>query len=219
MIWSLKLPFVLYRIYGHINLVPWVLFDTIERPGVVVPNDSVIGIRIVITAVHLKEMGALMLRCFWKIAISYPFVFPWPIKGKHVGTKGFVSVGFDKLCLQTSKPCTFLYVNIRWETIPIHHVLQRFDGCIRLPTECMKWAPGPVHTIFKECFKERYTFLNTGNTVHITLGNLTMTLGVVVKKLIADVARPIRQVVIQICHVQKIPVYTGIILPSHSNCC
>lgn len=60
----------------------------------------------------------------------------------------------------------------------------------------MEWTPGPVHSILKERFKEGYTFLNTGNTVHITLGNLTMTLGVVVKKLIADVARPIGQVVI-----------------------
>ena len=55
----------------------------------------------------------------------------------------------------------------------------------------MEWTPGPVHTILKERFKEWHTFLNTGNTVHITLGNLTMTLGVVVKKFIADVARPV----------------------------
>ena len=60
----------------------------------------------------------------------------------------------------------------------------------------MEWTPGPVHTIFKERFKEWHTFFNTGNTVHITLGNLTMALGVVVKKFIADVTRPIGQIVI-----------------------
>jgi hypothetical protein len=82
----------------------------------------------------------------------------------------------------------------------------------------MEWTPGPVHTILKKRFKEWHTFLNTGNTVHIALGNLTMTLVVVVEKLIADVARPVGQVVVQVCHVQKIPVYTGIILPSNPTC-
>jgi hypothetical protein len=46
-----------------------------------------------------------------------------------------------------------------------------------------------------------------------------MTLDVVVKKFISYVARPVGKVVIQIRHVQKIPVYTGIIVPSHSSCC
>ena len=64
MVRGLQFPFVLYRIYGHINLISWVLLDPVKCPGVVVPDDSVIGIRIVITAVHLEEMGALMLRCF-----------------------------------------------------------------------------------------------------------------------------------------------------------
>jgi hypothetical protein len=83
----------------------------------------------------------------------------------------------------------------------------------------MQGAPCPIHTVLKESFKERHTLLNAGNAVHITLSYLAMTLFVVVKKLVADVARPVGQVVIQICHVQKIPVNTGIILPSHSNCC
>jgi hypothetical protein len=60
----------------------------------------------------------------------------------------------------------------------------------------MQWTPGPIHTILKEGFKEGYTFLNAGNAVHITLGYLAMTLCVVVKKLVAYVARPVGQIVI-----------------------
>jgi hypothetical protein len=60
----------------------------------------------------------------------------------------------------------------------------------------MEWTPGPVHTVLKERFKEWHTFLNAGNAVHITLGYLTMTPLVVVKKLITYVARPVGQVVI-----------------------
>ena len=64
MVRGLQFPFVLYRIQSHINLVSWILFNSVKRPGIVVPDDPVIGIRIVITAVHLEKMGAFMLRCF-----------------------------------------------------------------------------------------------------------------------------------------------------------
>lgn len=219
MVWGLQLPFVFHGINRHINLITWITLDAIESPSIVVPDDPVIGICIVVAAVHLEEMGAFMLRCFWEIKIGSPFVLPRPVKCEHVRPKGFVTVRFDQLRLEAGKTGTFLYVNIRWETVPVHDVFQGFDGCVRLPAERMQRTPGPVDTILKECLKERHSFFKAGNTVHVTLGYFTMALGVVVKEFVSYIARPIRKIVIQICHVQKIPVYTGIILPSHSSCC